>query len=317
MKADWTDPRGLIGYFNPITQEYERTPLIDLTLAAAADPTHPHFAILDEMNLARVEYYFSDFLSAMESDAPIWLTPESEDEDTDLPHALSLPPNLLFVGTVNIDETTHAFSPKVLDRANVLEFNEVDVDALVSETQSSGAGSAFRLKQPVLAPEDFARQPSDADLQRLKALARDEPSAFTGRLKEVHAMLERHHLHFGYRVVNEVMVFVGRAIDSVDGDSSATATTAFDLAMLQKILPKLSGGRELEEPLARLLAYCLTGDSERDAPASEEILRRFDEFDQRRRLGEDVSDVPLPRSATKLARMLRRLRNTGFTSYLE
>jgi 5-methylcytosine-specific restriction protein B len=318
VKADWTDPRGLIGFFNPITQEYDRTPLIDLILSAQLSPDRPYFVILDEMNLARVEYYFSDFLSAMESDESISLISGADGEEpSGVPASVSIPKNVFFVGTVNIDETTHAFSPKVLDRANVIEFNDVDVDAVLSETPTATAGTPFRLKEPSLSSSEFARPASNAEKESVKSLAREEPLVFGQRLKDIHSMLERHHLHFGYRVINEVMLFVGHAIDKVEGKSEDVATTAFDLATLQKILPKLNGGRELEEPLTRLLSYCLGEEPSKDAPISSDVLRRFDDFGDRRRRGEDVADVPMPRSATKLARMLRRLRTTGFTSYLE
>ena len=124
VRADWNDSRGLLGFWNPIFDRYERTDLIDLLLRAADDLEHPYFVILDEMNLARVEYYFSDFLSAMESGEPIPLHSDDALDET-VPASLQLPPNVFVVGTVNIDETTHAFSPKVLDRASVIEFNDV------------------------------------------------------------------------------------------------------------------------------------------------------------------------------------------------
>ncbi|MGH9324958.1 MAG: hypothetical protein ACRD3V_34390, partial [Vicinamibacteria bacterium] len=121
VRSDWTDPRGLIGYENPLTGTYSKTDLIHLLLRAQADPEKPYVVILDEMNLARVEYYFSDFLSAIELDGGTIALRESEageiaeDGDSDIPARLELPSNVVFIGTVNIDETTHAFSPKVLD----------------------------------------------------------------------------------------------------------------------------------------------------------------------------------------------------------
>ncbi len=75
----------------------------------------PFFIILDEMNLSYVERYFADFLSHME-------TPDLKFVLDGYPGVLRYPENLFVVGTVNIDETTYMFSPKVLDRANVIEF---------------------------------------------------------------------------------------------------------------------------------------------------------------------------------------------------
>ena len=109
VRADWNDTRGLLGFWNPITSVYERTRCVDLLLRAQEDPERPYFLILDEMNLARVEYYFSDFLSAMESGEPIPLYSEDMGDET-VPATLPLPRNVFVIGTVNVDETTHAFT---------------------------------------------------------------------------------------------------------------------------------------------------------------------------------------------------------------
>lgn len=88
------------------------------------------------MNLSHVERYFSDFLSAMESDEeiPLYKKPfhkENGEECEDvIPEKLRLPKNLFVTGTVNIDETTYMFSPKVLDRSNVVEFNPQKTDVV-------------------------------------------------------------------------------------------------------------------------------------------------------------------------------------------
>src|SRR5690606_3454364 len=85
----------------------------------------PFFLILDEMNLSHVERYFADFLSIMESKDTIKLYTGKERKSLDgitIPFEIGWPKNLFIIGTVNIDETTYMFSPKVLDRANVIEF---------------------------------------------------------------------------------------------------------------------------------------------------------------------------------------------------
>lgn len=97
------------------------------------EPVRPYFVVLDEMNLARVEYYLADVLSVLESGrredgftrGEIYLHGQPGDVRTSdvlrVPPRLRLPPNLYFVGTVNVDETTFAFSPKVRDRAFTME----------------------------------------------------------------------------------------------------------------------------------------------------------------------------------------------------
>ncbi len=89
-----------------------------------ANAAVPHFLILDEMNLSHVERYFADLLSAIESgeEIPLYEGNERRANGEVVPRRLRLPDNLFVIGTVNVDETTYMFSPKVLDRANVIEF---------------------------------------------------------------------------------------------------------------------------------------------------------------------------------------------------
>lgn len=136
VRPDWRDSKALLGYYNPLTGNYESTPLLRFLQQACEDyknnkdKANPYFVILDEMNLAHVEYYFADFLSVLESgrDEEGWtkealrlhsFSQSLRDQDgNEIPPTLPLPPNLYIIGTVNIDETTYMFSPKVLDRAD-------------------------------------------------------------------------------------------------------------------------------------------------------------------------------------------------------
>lgn len=317
VRSDWTDPRGLVGYFNPLTHSYVRTDLVEILLRAGDDPDRPYLVILDEMNLARVEYYFSDFLSALESGEPLSLmSPGEADEDTanqenadaELPAELEIPPNISFIGTVNVDETTHPFSPKVLDRANVIEFNDVDVErALGHGDESPDAG--LRLMKGTLDPAWLCADETAA--LGAKTIAHDSEE-FTSALEDVHAILAVSDLHFGYRVINEISAFVGHALDKTDGDAAEIARVAFDLQLRQKVIPKLSGGRELEEPLARLLQFCLDG--ERRGAVEIEAVRSA----ARARLDPASPNSPTyPGSARKLLRMLDRLDQAGFVGALE
>ncbi|RYG69485.1 hypothetical protein EON77_14665, partial [bacterium] len=149
VRPDWTDSRALLGFYNPLTRGYATTPTLDLVIrareevaraVAEARAPRPFFLLFDEMNLARVEHYFSDFLSAMESGEALALHDDPSIED-EVPRRLELPHNLFVVGTVNVDETTYLFSPKVLDRAFVLEFNDVNLDLLSGKAPSEDPSS--------------------------------------------------------------------------------------------------------------------------------------------------------------------------------
>ena len=122
--ADWTNREPLLGYPNALKPEEYVKPdngVLDLIIKANEEPEIPFFIILDEMNLSHVERYFADFLSVMESKGEISLFAEGT-VNNGVPANLKLPSNLFIIGTVNIDETTNMFSPKVLDRANTIEF---------------------------------------------------------------------------------------------------------------------------------------------------------------------------------------------------
>lgn len=218
VRPDWRDPSGLLGYLNGLHAEarYEAEPALRLLLAAAEDPGRPYFLILDEMNLARVERYFAPLLSAMETGDDIRL--HASDADLDVPASIPWPENLCIGGTVNMDETTHAISDKVLDRAFTLELWEADL------------------------PTFFAHQP-DADL------------AVTAALTKLYDALRPARRHFAYRTASEVLGWVARA-RALDPD--AAPTDLLDQAVYAKVLPRLRGAEspELTQALAAALAAC-------------------------------------------------------------
>ena len=123
--ADWTNREPLLGFPNALQPNKYVVPengVLQLLIEANRNSEKPYFLILDEMNMSYVERYFADFLSALESheEIPLW---EKPDEcDSEVPAKIALPRNLFIIGTINVDETTYMFSPKVLDRANVIEF---------------------------------------------------------------------------------------------------------------------------------------------------------------------------------------------------
>jgi hypothetical protein len=319
VRSDWTDPRGLIGYFNPITRSYVQTDLIELLLRAAEDPESPYLLVLDEMNLARVEFYFSDFLSALESGEDLRLmAPGLEEEsaaaaaesgEPEVPGSLPIPPNVSFVGTVNVDETTHSFSPKVLDRANVIEFGEVDVERALGHGVEKADGG-LRLRDGAFSPGWLCTTRDEAMRTKSRAHEIDD---FTGALEDVHAILSEFGLPFGYRVIDEVSAFVGHALEKAEGGQEEIVRQTFDLQLQQKIVVKLSGGRELEAPVANLLDYCLDGEKRSNVDVTE--VR--EDAQRRLRPAEDQGPVRYPRSARRLLRMLNRLAATGFVGALE
>jgi hypothetical protein len=135
VAPNWTANEDLLGYLNPVDGHYHDTEFSVFlreaareyaTAVAAKHAPRPYHLILDEMNLARVEQYFAKFLSAME------LRARTEDAGIQLAPGDSVPltPNLFFIGTVNVDETTHGFADKVYDRSQLIELTISKADVL-------------------------------------------------------------------------------------------------------------------------------------------------------------------------------------------
>lgn len=353
VRPDWTDNRSLLGYYNPITECYQPTEFLKLMLRAREDKENPYFVIFDEMNLAKVEYYFSDFLSCMESrrldgnggitsekiilhDAEAEL-PYVDDDGTEykIPKRIEIPLNIYFTGTVNVDETTYMFSPKVLDRSNVIEFNEVDMESykgiilegskIADVSEIHGAG------------KDFINYFIDNGRYCSRLIEKSFSKGlgpYYDKLMELNIILKDYHMHFGYRVIDEIMMYLSYSYEYYD----MLMEIDLDVQILQKVLPKLNGNKkQLEMPLTRLLRYCFnvrSDDSERMLSMEEKrIAFGFDydslmvnQYERKEKLeliekqGEQICEgmEPLfPRSAKKLCRMISMLDRQGYASFIE
>ncbi len=362
VRPDWVDNRGLLGYFNPLTNEYSATPFLRLLLRArdeeerakaAGEPPHPFFVILDEMNLARVEHYFSDFLSALESGEAIPLHENDAIESGEsasgppVPKKLKVPGNILFTGTVNVDETTYMFSPKVLDRAFTIEFDHVDLEGFtmgeasdeVSALDLDDVDSLDLLRSGSSGGHDWA--PSREDWAEFSEQSVTHQKA----LLQLHGILERQHRHFGYRVANEIARFVNLAREqAAEADRDAAVDAAFDLALLQKVLPKFHGTQqELQSLLEEIFQFAVHGGehvlkkdqkvgldgwkvvkgrlvtrSKTQSPSGDGVAEG-DKADSGgpKATDSDTASPAYPRTGAKVLRMLHRLRDRGFTSFIE
>lgn len=249
-----------------------------------------------------VERYFADVLSGMESDQPCLPNLAKDDEGqwrlvAGTADKLRFPPNLFIVGTVNVDETTYMFSPKVLDRANTIEFRVATEDLLADARKPipcAPAADDLLLGLSVVA--------GDTDWQI------DHPAShiadFQDRLRTVHRILATEGLEFGHRVFYEASRFA--AILEAAGDPALSS--ALDLQIMQKVLPRLHGTRrKLEGVLTMLGHFSFDHDASWD-----EIKKR--EFDP---VAQDSALASLPQSFGKVVRMLNSLRANQFVSFTE
>jgi len=210
VSPDWRDPSPLLGYINPLVERSDQLRFVkgeitDFLIRAHRYPLLPFFLILDEMNLARVELYFAPLLSAMETpEEPIRFHGE-RGIPSGVPAQLDAWPNNLFIaGTVNMDETTHPFSDKVLDRAFTMEFWDIDIQGY---------------------------------------LQKNVPARFHKVLHRFYDILLPVHRHFGYRSLKEIMLFLSNAEHMISSEAQRASLerTLLDQAVFAKILPKIRG----------------------------------------------------------------------------
>ena len=311
--ADWTNREPLLGYVNALDNKEYILPengALQLLIAANKEENEnkPYFLILDEMNLSHVERYFADFLSVMESKDKFKLhSSESNLNITDgdkfkksieVPNTLDWPKNLFVVGTVNIDETTYTFSPKVLDRANVIEFriNESEMSSYLSEatevTDLNGEGKSTGESFVTIATE------------KAKANSKDLITTLNNFFKT----LQEVGAEFGYRTASEIQTLFSK-IDLVNPDYSNKENEKIDIAIMQKLLPKLHGSRSKLTPILKTLAaLCYNNNKDFTLEQKDKVFEA---------VKEDTRTVQYPISLEKITRMYNNVISNGFTSYAE
>lgn len=298
VRPDWSDPSDLFGHVD-LNGNFVPGAVTDFLEKAAEDLDHPYFLCLDEMNLARVEYYLSDYLSAVETrelkGGCIAADPIRVEGHGDL----ILPENLYVVGTVNMDETTFPFSRKVLDRANAIEFSFVDLMPPEEDGETETA-------EPLELDNGFFRSEWLTLRQCMGGEEEESVRKWCGVLCQCNEILKKADAQVGYRVRDEIVFYLlySRKTGLMEEKE------AMDREILQKILPRIQGSSgAVRDMIGELFQFC-AGDYEGLRTDSGEINRKM-----ARLLEEDGSRVRFPRSAAKLASMMRRYEEDGFTSY--
>lgn len=310
VRPDWLDNKGVLGYYNPLLGVYSITPILQVLLNAINEPNEPHFLVLDEMNLAKAEYYFSDFLSALESrryspttglyeaepinlhnagsrviaknysdqteknlaieemnsfpdDYYVHVSPTLERKYY-IPENITIPPNLYVVGTVNIDESTYRFSPKVIDRAHAIEMNGATAEEYIAYLTGATTPPAtpslytrfnfdkndFTHGHSFLSPRTEATILDDASINQ--TILQDTVCQLGGLLLNT-------PFRFSYRTTNRLIQFIGNGKELWDNSHISFDDNSLlyllDSAILLKVLPRLHGQRRVLEPLLRNLIY--------------------------------------------------------------
>lgn len=298
VKPNWTSSEDLLGYYNPLEKKYLVTPFLEALIEAKQNPDIPYFICLDEMNLARVEYYFADFLSKLEerNEQPtiqLYSDDESahvlaelkgvvsvisnaqekfskngivdfvalmQDEEINAemkrafgfsdkdslikyhgdirrmladvlgtPSSITIPANVRIIGAINIDETTHYLSPKILDRAHVMKFKSpllTDWDAIFDEIDSYGL--------------DDVTLPLVFDIEELGERTPYPKFERTNEFCELFTTLNRDvfdplGVEFGMRTIRQGLNYV-----SLFSDVNDNKSLAINNFILHKVLPKFT-----------------------------------------------------------------------------
>ncbi|WP_147392235.1 McrB family protein [Algoriphagus lacus] len=300
--ADWTNREPLLGYPNALNQnEYVKpeNSALDLLIEANKNPNFPYFLILDEMNLSHVERYFADFLSAMESGEEIFLH-SGAGSISGVPPKIRIPKNLFIIGTVNIDETTHMFSPKVLDRANTIEFR------ITPDEMKSFLDQVGEIHMENLESKGAGMAKSFLEMALDKSIPSEGMDDVKEQLGKFFVELKKAGAEFGYRSATEILKLIDR-LGKIDPDLEMKEK--LDIAIIQKLLPKLHGSRrKLVTVLTTLANLCL---NDYISPEKEKASVEGKVF------GVEANQIKYPISYEKLSRMYKAAVENGFTSFAE
>ncbi len=279
VRPNWNDDRYLLGHLNTITGEYFTEPAIEFIMEANEDEDNLYFFCLDEMNLAHVEYYFSQFLSAMEGEQAeerqillygkrmqklleeqgkqillygtnMQKQLEEQDKTPTIPAQLPLPNNLFFTGTINVDETTQSISDKVIDRANTLEFFNVDLD---------------KIPQPTTPPDPVPLSTYTWQSYRVRV----PDTSYRTRIIEISKILNKADLGLGYRVLHEIEMYLANSKELL------APLVAFDLQVKQRILPRIRGNEAISDMIKELQNYFRQNKLERSQKRLQEMEKRL------------------------------------------
>ena len=282
VKPNWHDSTELLGYYSSFNGGgYRFTKFDRFVVKAWLNPDVPFFVCLDEMNLAPVEQYFAEFLSVLETrsrdkegnvvtgalvDKQYFKDDTKMKEDLGLDGAddwtikvrsdlvnkgLTLPPNLIVIGTVNMDDTTYQFSRKVIDRAMTIEMNGGELSQMFGNSNSL----KYRSDEDVVKLGLFKAPYINADevIERYQSQAQIIKEKLPEKLEAVNTALKDTPFQVSYRVLNELVIYLGALMDeatakgeSIDDDAlSALIDQAMDQITLMKILPRIEGDEDM------------------------------------------------------------------------
>lgn len=305
VKPNWHDSSDLLGYYSSINDKYELTDFVRFLVKAMQNPTVPFFACIDEMNLAPVEEYFAEYLSVLESrsynpntekieSAPLLTSKVFTDSYNEFnifkelgieessPIAASLklkglclPENVVVIGTVNMDDTTHSFSRKVIDRAMTFETNIID---FTKDVYSKGDNMHY-VSDPKEAKDVLPKYASAKDaLNALKANGVDTDRLMdlvTGFINSINTALKGSPFQVSYRVLNETILYYH---SYNDGKEVEKIQDVFNDILMMKVLPRIEGDQDKAQSALTNLLNILNDEAYADSRQKiTEMLKPFND----------------------------------------
>lgn len=315
VRPDWTDSADVLGYTD-LEGNFRPGPVLEIAQSAAANSDQFCTCIIDEMNLARVEQYFAEVLSRIEDRRPQFnggyrtgplIRQVAKEADAEWGDVV-IPENLAIVGTVNMDESTHPFSRKVLDRAFTIELSDVNLGQwnLNGERIRSVTTWPVTSWNPIKIQLSELANPTDQQLSEI--------SRAIAALQAVNILLTPAQLQVGYRTRDEVAFYLLHAQQIADAfvDHEGNAVDPLDLALQMKVLPRIAGdGNAIKRAVFGLLGWATTGVPLESYDEVNSILDSWESLGR----PSSLANSEYPRLAARLCLMGQRLEVDGYTSY--
>jgi MoxR-like ATPase len=253
VAPNWTGPHHLLGYSSELAENgYHMTETAQLLKSAHENDTQAHVLILDEMNLSNVDQYFSPYMSALESSEKTLHFHESKEAEKVIPKSFKLPSNLFVIGTCNMDHAGHNLSPKVLDRAHVIEIS-TPANKLVHIIDQDTDDEVPEDDEDEGEDEEEDEQGPYHKWHEIKQVR--EPSIPQTTKDLIKELIKIERLGIEVRAIKEIKKYVKTRLWLQKDQAESLGLESLDEAILQKVLPKFNGGRELKSVLEELQRF--------------------------------------------------------------
>ena len=236
VESSWRDKNELLGYYNEFSKCFTPKKFTQCLYKARLNPSVITFIVLDEMNLSRIEYYFSDFLSLMENEEDkreikllnVKLCRTENGANIQYAglvggHTVKIPENVWFIGTANRDESTFEISDKVYDRAQTMNFNK-----RAPKIHSFGSP----LEQRFVAYETLV------NLFETAKSSYEFEAEYNVLVQKTEKLLQKYNISFGNRILRQMEDFV-KIYCACFGDKAAVEKDAVERILLSKVVSKL------------------------------------------------------------------------------